>query len=500
MSVPLLAFLLALLGLARADDAAIVATKYKVVDAEWRGYHAVGDELVGVKVRDDGVIVQRWDLAAPALKSVAKDDLPTGHRIEGLEPFGKDLVFFSTHWDPKERAERLYRRTWDRAAGRFSEPTLAFAIPGKLLGVDVTGLDDIRQDITPRVKLSPSQDGRGLLASWRPAQDDEKPARLGFALFGKDLAVRWQVEVEIPLTIRQFYLWDEAVDNAGDAWFLIGLPEEELEDRAGRPLSKRVVAWRIPAGSATPEPILFELPADTPLRTARLAEVPGKGMFVAGVTSTPRQGASGLFMGRLAGGNLVDAVVHPLPPEVRERTGLLAGLELDEVTLAGDGHLVLLAEEVDLTIIKGQKNEYKSRYGDMLVAHLAPDGRLHWVRPLRKTQVGTRRPGSLSHVAFDGGGHLRVLYLDDLVNLSLPEERDPEKYADGEHGQLVSCRVDDAGEITRRAVLTTKEGAGRELHQLDLTRIVPVSKDSLVVEAYVKQGEDQLIRVALDGP
>lgn len=293
-------FLLSLATALAADVA--VTPPYPVVDAAWRRYFPVGGELVAVKGGDRGVAVQRFDLAGPVARDGHLDDLPSGHRVEAVESFRGRVHMLTTQWSASARVERVHVRTWDPASGRFSAPTVLFETP-KLRGHDLVGQAvAVKEDVSPRLRLSPASDGSALLVTWRPGQKEDEPARVGVAVLEPDMRLRWKTEATISAELETLLEWDEAIDAAGDAWLLGGTRERGLEDGWDSPLSKRAFAWRIRHDATAAEALPVDAGPGIRVRTARLAEVRGA-MRVVGITSG-REGADGIFSGKIADGAL----------------------------------------------------------------------------------------------------------------------------------------------------------------------------------------------------
>lgn len=142
---------------------------------------------------------------------------------------------------------------------------------------------------------------------------------------------------------------------------------------------------------------------------------------------------------------------------------------------------------------------YSYHYGDILVTKIAADGSLSFMRKIPKRQRGWDGLGGLSFKYFFANNSHYFVYLDNVKNIGLPEEKLPAQHIDKKGGYLTSVKITDAdGTLTKGSILNAKEVDDFKIYQFSTTRIVKTSENSFMFEAYKKAKEDIMIRVNLN--
>lgn len=197
----------------------------------------------------------------------------------------------------------------------------------------------------------------------------------------------------------------------------------------------------------------------------------------------------------------------------KEEKGISAkipDLVLKNIEILSDGSMMLIGEQYYMQEHTrnsgggmgmggfGGNVYYTYHYGDILATKIASDGTLSFMKKIPKRQSGAAGLGGMSFKYFFANSSHYFVFLDNVKNIDLPEEKIPAIHSDGKGGYLTSVKIADAdGALTKGSILNAKEVDDFKIYQFSTSRIVKTSENTFMFEAYKKSKEDIMIKVDL---
>ncbi|PCJ83273.1 MAG: hypothetical protein COA57_11575, partial [Flavobacteriales bacterium] len=249
-------------------------------------------------------------------------------------------------------------------------------------------------------------------------------------------------------------------------------------------------------------------------------------------------------------GNVKNEKFHEIPIEIinqyikegkqeknekKEEKGKEVGvyeLGLDQILIDGNGGLTLIGE-VFYTKTRtsygsggvggmgGAKTSIEYFYKEMFLTKISPEGELEWMKKLIKNQY--KREGGtfgmspvfariranyfskiqiskdLSYKYLRTETDHYLLFLDNIKNLNLPENKKPAKHLSGAGGYLTAYKVnDETGAVSKASLFDTRNVNGMPVYQFEINRISKTKDDEIIVEFYKKKKQDIFLRVNIN--
>ncbi|OFY49664.1 MAG: hypothetical protein A2W85_07305 [Bacteroidetes bacterium GWF2_41_31] len=189
--------------------------------------------------------------------------------------------------------------------------------------------------------------------------------------------------------------------------------------------------------------------------------------------------------------------------EKRESVGK-AGIRdvvLRKFTVNPDGSVFILGEQYYYSQKLNPKNyqmTYKFHYGDLVAAKLNAKGEVQWMKKLPKNQFGTQGKGGMGIAYLEGDDSHYILFLDNVKNADIEPDESPASHFDGKGGYLTAYKIDDAtGNYTKHTLYNSVEVKGVKTYQFATTRIFEAMDNVLLVEVYIKDKKDMMIKMEL---
>lgn len=505
---------------------------YTVIDAPSKNYFAVPDGLVAVKVDGNKYFLQKMSgetLSQVCMKEVR--DLPKGHALETfVEMEGRIFLFYSM-WDKPAQTEELWYREVDtKNCGFVGESTNVLKVKGKITGY-LSRRSMFSYSTEGKWTFIPSLDGQRLLVKYRkkPEERDDSKNKdvIGMVVFDKTMKEEWRSELTMPYTEEMMDNLDEAVDGEGNGYLLALVREKtKKEVKRGEEIPSHLEVLRFGAGATDFDAMPVDLP-DMFLNGLRLFEGANGTMLCSGFYTKGRKamGAEGVFtfaIGRTGAVQHVDTIDIPMDVinqnlseraqrknEEREQDDKSVGipnLRMERVLVKDNGGMVLIGEQFYMqqhTSRMGNSTYtyYTYHYENLLVTSISPSGQLEWMKKFPKRQVTKNASGGGCGIStFETADNLYILYMDNVKNMNLADNKMAETHSDGQGGFLTAYKVDWAtGEPMKTSILDTRDAKGTELFQIGIDRIVPINDTEFFMEAYKKGKEDVLVRVFMVG-
>jgi hypothetical protein len=189
--------------------------------------------------------------------------------------------------------------------------------------------------------------------------------------------------------------------------------------------------------------------------------------------------------------------------EKREEVGKagIRDIVLRQFTVNPDGSIFILGEQYYYTQTYNAKTysmDYRFYYYDLVATKLNADGEVLWMQKLPKNQVGTNGKGGMGVAYLEGNSSHYILFLDNVKNADIDINEVPAKHADGMGGYLTAYKIDDAtGNYNKHTLYNSTEVNGVNTYQFQTTRILEAMDNILLVEVYIKDKKDMMIKMEL---
>lgn len=403
-----------------------------------------------------------------------------------------------------------------------------------------------------------SQDKKSMLMQYRmkpEVKNDKKSFDIiGLVVFDANLKKLSQKEITMPYTERRMNNLDYKLDNKGNLYMLNKIFHDDSGDEKKKKkdtlANYHMELFRIKSGTDKIEISQFE--NNSKFITGLWMFETGKDYLVCGgyysngkgkFDSTVWSFGNGARMWHATGesdgivvfkirpdGTMYDQQYHEIPVEMlnafekkktirknekKEAKGISAKmpyLVLNDIQVLDDGGMMLVGEQYHMEShnsggagmgmgpgMGSSRNYYTYHYEDILVAKIAPDGSLSFMRKIPKNQIGSKGKGGMSYKYYFANQTHYLVFLDNVKNIDLAIDKAPAKHSDGQGGYLTAVKIDDAtGDTTKGSVLNAREVDDYKIHQFSTNRIVKTGDNSFMVEAYKKGKEDIMIKVTLN--
>lgn len=493
-----------------------VSEPYKVIDAGTKAYFSSAEKgkMLSVKISGKDVNFQSFD--ARSMKEVKRakvSDLPKGFQIEALTWLGGKIYLFFALWDKESEMQQLFAREIDFDNCQFKgEAKKIIALKGKLA--------------YPAFSFLYSQDKSMMLIQSRrkpeKVRDDLSYDKIIMHVFNENLSLVANNEIKMPYTEKQMDNVDYSIDSEGNPYILAKVRPDGSDNnvkgkRGDKVANYHIELFKINVKAATIKVSKVEV-EDKFIAEIWLYEGTDNTMLCAGYyNKNAGSGADGLFLFRISKeGDIEHKKFYEIPVEIlnqyisvsaqnknerKEKNGNaeFLNLELRELIVQDDNSIILIGEQFYVTVSYDSKGNarYTYHYDDMLIAKIAPNGELAWMRKLPKRQFGSAYRGGMGFEHMAIGENHYLVFLDNIKNLELDIDKFPAAHADGRGGFLTAYRLDDAtGKVGKVSILDTKKIAeGYTLYQFNTERMLPVSEDEFLIEFYIKGKEDVMIKV-----
>ena len=459
-------------------------------------------------------------------------DFPKGSVFEDVIEVNDYIYILFSAWDKPNETEQLFVRKINKTNGQLEGNSELLIFTNQ----KITGGDG------DKFKITLSFDKSKILIHYRLKPDNKRDKFnkdvIGLYVFTEKLAQIWSKEVEMPYTEAKMENIDYAIDK-GDNVFILAevLRDSDIENKfRGRNTNFDYELITVqPTGISANTKITLD---GKLVNQIRFFEGKNNSLFAAGTYSN-NEGSftDGIFYSSITkSGDQIDFKSFEIPTDIiKQFTSEKTQKKIDKSEEAGKNigieNFVLrqILFEDDNIIFAGEKyyynihvdkegNETYYYYSEeMLIAKVDSEGKLLFIKKLPKKQMArSANPPSRYNLlgmnmfskVFDGGSlgyrliksseNYYLLFLDNVKNLELDPNKAPEIHQNGKGGFLTSYQINkESGEVKKLSILDTRDAQGYELHQFAPTRIVDLGNDEFVLECYIKQKQDILVKIKI---
>ncbi len=518
-----------------------VGTPYRVIDAVYKNYFYLDNQMISVKAGRGKITLQLFDVTNMTEIKRNQTKLKYEQTIEYVCLLGNDLYLFYSYWDRPNRKEQLF-------AQKINTQTCSFdGAPVKLIACD-----KIRQVIYDREKegkgvkftFSHSFDKSKLLVQYRLIPEIKNDSKnydiIGLYVFGANLKQLSGEQFIMPYTEKQMDNLDYSLDSEGNVYLLVAVTVDKGDK------FKNIGLLKIPFGEKSIQETELKLVNNDNkdidkrilVESANLFESKDSSMLCAGLyTYEKSKGTEGIFLMNCDELE-VSAKLYEIPLSVmnqyekgwkqnmNERAddkgkADIRNLVLRDVVVNPDGSTIINAEQYYLkrsAVASSSSTTYA--YNFIIATKVNKDGTVAWIKKIPKQQVtGSGVIGvsmstgmdvllssiidnksGLSFRYFKVGENNYYIFLDNVKNENLPLNRYPAKHVDGQGGFLTAYIVNDiTGEMKRSTLLDTRKVNGKmPVFQFNVNRVFKLSENTFGIETYKKKKEDVLIKIKVE--
>ncbi|WP_299600456.1 hypothetical protein [uncultured Aquimarina sp.] len=529
-----------------------VGEEYGETDGGMRNFYKYDGYIVGINRHKDHLIIQKFD--PNTLKEVERKEHKKFFKEKRREDFekilrlGDNVLFFYAQWDRKAKVESLEYEAISLKTLEISEFKEIIRQEGKVAGDFAfvrSGFFTTKAKTLNKYEYRTSYDEDQLLLEYRlkpKFRDDSKSYdRISINVFDKDLNVIWNNVVEMPYTEKKMDNEDFAIDKEGNFFMLAKVYEDDTTNETKkRKRSKKgkkdanyhleifkvkkgtntIVNSKIEIGDKLVDEILLYENALGDIVLSGTSKNPDSGK---GLLFGKRRGqATGIFTAKLDNeGAISDFNSYDFPIEMLTKyatkkekkknkkkendeaeSPAFNGLKINTIAANDDGSFVILGEQryivanTRTTSTGRTSTSYVHYYRDILAAKINVDGTLAWMHKLPKLQVGRRGKRTMSYTHMFAGENHYLLYLDNVKNLNLPEDKVPYKHTDGKGGYFTAYIINDqTGEVKKEAIFNTRDFNGTELEHFETDKIFALSDSEILIEGFEGRSKDFLVKV-----
>jgi len=514
-----------------------ISAPYSVVDAEEKYYFAKGNEAIAIKIEEKLTTIQKFDSEKPAFVKQKEYEkyFPKHYVLEDVVEFGGSFYIFFSSWDGDNKKEQLFAQEIDFASGEFAgQPKLLVEVDGKLAGTQVKdGMMSLK--IVDKFDIMVSFDKKSLLAQYRKKPEIKNDKKsfdiIGLCAFNSSLQKMSVEEVTMPYTERKMDNLDYQLDNNGNLFMLAKVYHDDSNDDKKKKkdtiANYHIEMLSIKNGSKEVNISKFDnrnkFIGKIWMYDTNKDYLVGGGFYSNG-NNDEYSDYDGVFVFKVTSdGKITDQKFHKIPLDImnaneskknikknakKEEKGegaKMRNLVMQQMEVFADGSMMVIGEQYEVKLHTsgggmngGMRTTYTYHYGDILATKLTPSGEVAWMRKMPKNQVGSRGKGGMSFKYFFANNSHYFTFLDNVKNIDLASEKEPERHSDGQGGYLTGVKIAENGDLKKGSILNAREVSDFKIYQFSVDRIVKTSDKSFMVEAYKKSKEDIMIKITLN--
>lgn len=486
-------------------------------------YFRKGNYVVALKWDGKKPTLQQYDVTSLTQKRVLSyDDFPKKFETQRILKIGQSLYLI---YSVKEKyAISFFARKIDIERGEFVDAGR------KIAEIQDAVADDIGGSYSPwspafavehgQFQIYTSTDTSKLAICYRVQPKGSNPSTKfeenGVWIFDSSLTEEWHGTIAMPYSEKKMDIWRRAIDSKGNFYFFISKFNDDTtqKKKGGLPnYSLEVLSFNPSSSKLLTTPIEFK---NKFFHSVMFGEYSG-GMMCFGyynsgkdvplfVQRNGQQDVGGVFALTLYGdGTHSRIIMHEIPIEVinegetqsvQEKNLKKSEKELVEFpflslhgyTITKDGGIIISGESQ--FYISGQNGNTYFCFNDGLFVKILPDGKLGWIKKMRKEQGGSSisRGKSYRYLGRHGSIH-NFLYIDSESNINLKPGESVKEYSDdiSADGMLVLwCLNEETGEVKKQFLTDMGNTNGLHFYEFYTHRVVPIDKMSFIFEAELR--------------
>lgn len=533
---------------------------YKVVDAKIKEYFTKDGEVLSVKIDGDKLFIQKFASGSLNQTSIKTfEDFEKGFVCEEIIEFSDKYYFFYSIWDKEKKNEQLFVREINFEKGDFIGVgkkiiTVKSKIQGQKGSKFIFQKSFNKKILSIRYKLNPEEKNDDINKSkygFHVYDIDLKENWSNLISMPYTESKMKEIELAISNDYKIYMIAKILNENEKEFYNKEGAPNFKTNILTFYNDQTEIKSSEIDLhGKKIIQISFFEGKNDELI----IAGFYGKTVFkgnLSGFYLVPT--TDGLFVYNLnKDGKISNEIMHEIPSEIlkqylserqqkkadkKEEEGDDLGLEyinLKNIKLNNDGSIILIGEK-DYFKVNNQNgnNSISFFYEEILISKINNKGELEWMKKLPKKQIAPNASsapivsgrsakslllasvagfydedymnsmkkyvGGLSYKLIESNENYYLIYLDNIKNINLSINEVPKVHQDGKGGFLTGYKISkNSGEVSKLAILDTRDAKGLELEQFKTSRIIQISNDFFVTECYKNDKEDIMVKIKLN--
>ncbi|WP_298538780.1 hypothetical protein [uncultured Aquimarina sp.] len=518
-----------------------VGEEYSETDGRFKKFFKYKDQVIAVNGHKDDLVIQKFDPLT--LKEL--DRVETKKFIKGkigfnteLIKIGDKIVFLYAQWNRKEKIESLMGVKISMEDLTVGEPFVIIEQQGKVARngsifrqLGGTGYSDGGKKYLVRKSF----DNEKLLITYRlkpkSRRDSKGNDRFVISVFDTELSLIWKEQVTMPYTEKKMNNEDFTINKDGDFYMLASVYEDDSTDEKKKKEKQAnyhlelfkvkkntnsIITSKISLGEKLIDEVFLYGDSESNIVITGTSKNPDSKR---GRLFGKRKGqATGIFNIKLTNeGDVSDLKSYDFPVELlrkyasrKEKRAIKKNdkredevpsferLQINSVVANSDGSCVILGEQRNVEIkVKGSRIDVTYFFDDIMTAKIEADGTLAWMHKLPKRQKGKKGKGTMSYTHMRNNDNHYLMYLDNVKNLDLPEDKEPYLHSDGYGGYFTAYIINDkTGEVKKEAIFNTRDINGVELEHFETDKILPLSDSEILIEGFEGRSKDFLVKVS----
>lgn len=500
---------------------------YIVVDAQTKQYFSDNNGFTySIKTNDENVIVQKFEIKS--MKEVARNeykDTPPYNKAIGVVQMGDKFYYLFDSFNKETEKRSVHVREFFTQDCSLGNEKLLFSSGGEVANGSASEVIGYWGAMGgPPFTIYKSFDNSKIMINYRrkplSKKDEVNYDLLGFFVFNSSFELVWGREVKMPYTEKQMNNLAYIVGTDGTVYMMSYLNLKHEFSLLTIPPAGEVTAKAIDGGD-----FVFK---NLYMKENKAGNIDFLGYYANGLDYKIWEGPFGKLSFNTNGiryfelskqGEILTSKDIEFPLELinkyesgtdqnknekREEDGKagIRDLVLRQFTVNPDGSVFILGEQYYYTETYNSKTyqkTYKFFYDDLIATKLDADGEVIWMEKLPKRQLGANGRGGMGIACLEGNNSHYILFLDNVKNADIDINEVPARHIDGRGGFLTAYKIDDAsGHYTKHTLYNSLEVNNVTTYQFQTNRILQALDKILLVEVYIKDKKDMMIKMELE--
>lgn len=496
-------------------------------------YFDFGDEFIVVRRTKKTIIIDKFNTSTLeqilSNEYVISEIFPKNWVFEGMEKGSDKVYFFYSSWSGKEiMKERLYLKNIDFESASFDskEDENIITVEGR-----------IRTNLLPSLRRSfkwNSYSFNGInkfmisknigtnnfyinyIRNSKVSDNSKNKDVLGLIVMDPALKILWQSDFRMPYTERRMEILDMTLSSQNAIVCVIKkyFDDSNKESVNGKLNYDIEILRLLETGEIEKQEI--EVPAfyitDIDLHISSNGTMSCAGFYSYGGRNSQTDGWFTFDV--LEAGILASVNVFEMPLEMinkyaraskvrenerkekRQKNTNLSLLEFRNVHFDTDGSITIIGEQI---IKKETSRSVHTWFSDVYVINVNRKGEFGWMHKIPKRQKAADNRFELGIKHFYRDGFHYITYIDNIKNLTLPEDEEPAQHLTGHGGFLYMVKIDHkTSKVYKNTVFDVREPKGDyEFENFSLLNIFYPEKGDLLFEFKVRKRENAFVSIGL---
>jgi hypothetical protein len=405
----------------------------------------------------------------------------------GTYPFGENLYRFYSDMDKPSSTEYLYCDKLDiKNAKTIKTQIKLLEVTSKLSDKFYRNSSEFRTASNNKFKFVLDVSKTRLLIIYKLEPEERKNKanhdRFGFTVFDHNMNKLWGNEFTMPFTEVIMANYDFSLDSKGNVYLVSKVFSSEKRKEKNKETDKPDYQLEIFKFVRDNKEVMHSMVdiGDSFIQEVKMQENGLNEMLIACTYSKKSDGGSvdGILIARMDKEfkitNLkskqykfpIEELVKYEKEKIKKKRLKKSDYEypnlvFNNILFEADGSLYVDFEETTVytttssTKTIGINWEYTYYYDNIIAAKINADGKLAWVRKIPKKQMSRTQGNDMGYRIMHNTNGYYYLFLDHHKNSELDEDEEPNYLIQGYGANLVVCKIDTDGVLTKEVILNS---------------------------------------------